>query len=354
MIDDIYAPSASRTQALQKKTPGVSNTTNTNPVDPRESVVDGMRTNASSFSSDTVNLAGAQMVSNMDTGVGAAQIFQKPIKDNRGNTVGFTYFAKNNSNLPLELGVGLDERGQNINYKTSTELNFIKRLNDGGIDPKSLAQFALKPGESIKLFDVGAKEQGRWGIAPYFLPGIGSKDAKHDDKVRYLAPFPKGTPWRVSQGENNSDGSHKPGTENAFSIDFVTDESDTEKKVTAMRSGTVVKIKEDSNEGGPKVDSTKANEVWVLHEDGSIAKYIHLKQGSATKAGIKVGSQIKAGQGIGNYGLTGKTDGPHLHVQVDLKGLQGEEYISIAHRFQGPDGSPVQKLQTGTESVAAK
>lgn len=364
MIDDISG-SPIKTPVLPRKPLQGQTLAENNAIDPRESTVSDMRNDSvtisnsdSSKSAPKVTIPGGAEPATrpIETTGGNTEIYRKALTDSRGNIIGYTYYAKNNSNLPVELGVGLDGRGTNLNYRTSQDLKTIQKLADGGIDPKSLKSFALEPGSSIELFNVSANDKTKsWGIAPYFVPRAGSSDAKHNDKVLYLAPFPKGVPWRVSQGENNPDGTHKPGTENAFSIDFVTDDSDKEKKVTAMRGGTVVKIKEDSNEGGPGVDESKSNEVWILHEDGSIAKYVHLKLGSATEAGIKVGDQVRAAQVIGNYGLTGKTDGSHLHVQVNLpKGLQGEEYISIAGRFQGPNGAPIQQLQKGTESVASK
>lgn len=364
MIDDISGSPIKTPGLLRKLLQGQTLAEN-NAIDPRESTVSDMRNDSVTISNSDSSKSAPKVTIPKDaepatrpieTTGGNTEIYRKALTDSRGNITGYTYYAKNNSNLPVELGVGLDGRGMNSNYRTSQDLKIMQRLENGEIDPRSLKPFALEAGGSVELFTVGAQDKTKsWGIAPYFIPRTGSSTAKHDDNVLYLSPFPKGVPWKVSQGENNPDGTHKPGTENAFSIDFVTNESDTKKKVTAMRSGTVVKIKEDSNEGGPDVDENKANEVWILHEDGSIAKYVHLKLGSATKAGIKVGDQVRAAQVIGNYGLTGKTDGPHLHVQVNVpKGLQGEEYISIAHRFQGPNGAPIQQLQKGTESVATR
>lgn len=358
MVDDIYGSSISNSQTpvLPKRLSQGKNPSEDNLIDSRKSALGGMREDSVTISTLTDSVLKVTVPDDakpatrpIETETGTVETFRKAITDSRGNTIGYKYYATNNSNLPVEVGVGVNDKGNNVNYKTDKDLKTIQRLKDGSIDPDSLKTFQMGPHESIELFTVKpGKSTEAWAMSPYFVPRAGSSDAKHNDKVRYRAPFPKGVSWRVAQGENNLGGTHAPGTDNAFAIDFVTDESDKEKKVTAMRSGTVVKIKEDSNEGGPNVSEDKANEIWILHDDGSIAKYIHLKQGSATEAGIKEGDQIKTGQVIGNYGLTGKTDGPHLHVQVDLpKGLQDEEYISIAGRFQGQNGAPIQKLEKG-------
>ena len=131
-----------------------------------------------------------------------------------------------------------------------------------------------------------------------------------------------------------------------------------------MRDGIVIKVKDDSNKGGPTADPIKDNnEVWILHSDGSIAKYGHLKFDSTREAKIEVGKQITKGTKIGRYGLSGKIvpgegssstkveDLLHLHVQVDLpKGHKRIEHIPIESLFKGKDGNKLPKLQKGETS----
>ena len=57
-----------------------------------------------------------------------------------------------------------------------------------------------------------------------------------------------------------------------------------------------------------------ANYVIILHSDGTIARYLHLKQGSVTS--LPIGTAIAAGQALGKVGSSGISTGPHLHFEV--------------------------------------
>jgi hypothetical protein len=94
-------------------------------------------------------------------------------------------------------------------------------------------------------------------------------------------------------------------------IDFNLQIGDT---VYASRDGLVYEVKEDSNKGGNNLSFEKyGNYINVYHEDGTIAKYVHLKKDGSW---VDVGDQIKAGQAIGFSGNTGYSSGPHLHFMV--------------------------------------
>ena len=57
-----------------------------------------------------------------------------------------------------------------------------------------------------------------------------------------------------------------------------------------------------------------ANYVIILHSDGTIARYLHFKQGSVTT--LPIGTAIAAGQVLGKVGSSGISTGPHLHFEV--------------------------------------
>jgi murein DD-endopeptidase MepM/ murein hydrolase activator NlpD len=44
--------------------------------------------------------------------------------------------------------------------------------------------------------------------------------------------------------------------------------------------------------------------------------YYHLKKGSISAAGIKVGQKVAEGQKLGESGNTGESTGPHLHFEI--------------------------------------
>lgn len=60
--------------------------------------------------------------------------------------------------------------------------------------------------------------------------------------------------------------------------------------------------------------SVPANKVAIQHADGSIAWYVHLKQGSLTAK--QVGDTVVAGEALGDIGSSGHSSGPHLHFEV--------------------------------------
>ncbi|KAH8091210.1 peptidase [Aureococcus anophagefferens] len=66
--------------------------------------------------------------------------------------------------------------------------------------------------------------------------------------------------------------------------------------------------------GGAKAHlAPRANFVAVRHDDGSYARYYHLRTDGSL---FKVGDSVEAGQHIAFSGNTGYTGGPHLHLDV--------------------------------------
>jgi hypothetical protein len=56
---------------------------------------------------------------------------------------------------------------------------------------------------------------------------------------------------------------------------------------------------------------------------GSI--YTYYGHMAAVSAGIAVGSPVKAGQQVGTVGMSGNTNGPHIHLQVHMSGIAGAQ-----------------------------
>ena len=188
---------------------------------------------------------------------------------------------------------------------------------------------AEQPGASIEAFIVTPQNKSKSLNLRYDLQAqVGSPNGKHDPKISYKLPF--GGTRIATQGEN---GELTHTGSNAFAIDFAMPEG---AEVLSMRDGVVVALKEDSKEGGGlHVAADKANYIYVYHpEDGSIAKYVHLKEKGAV---VKLGQKVKAGELIGFSGNTGRSNSPHLHVQIDVpKGFSDGDLISI--QFQGAKG----------------
>jgi murein DD-endopeptidase MepM/ murein hydrolase activator NlpD len=141
----------------------------------------------------------------------------------------------------------------------------------------------------------------RWGAE------LGSLLARPDRHHRYRMPF-GGTRHRVlSQGV----GGHFSHTGRArYAFDFGMPWGT---PVLAARAGVVVQVV-DGNvaSGARKVYYDKANRVQVLHADGTIAMYAHLRHGAV----VEVGDRVATGDLIGLSGDTGFSTGPHLHFMV--------------------------------------
>lgn len=85
-------------------------------------------------------------------------------------------------------------------------------------------------------------------------------------------------------------------------------------EVIAAAPGTII-LRQDGNFDRNCVLSSKQwNAVYVQHDDGSIAWYGHLKNGSVT--GKQVGARVAEGEFLGLVGSSGNSTGPHLHFEV--------------------------------------
>lgn len=157
--------------------------------------------------------------------------------------------------------------------------------------------------------------------------------AKHQDSHLYLLPFAHGTKHIVSQGYHGRFSHSDPGEE--FALDFTMPVGT---PVHASRAGTVIKIIQSSDRHGTDKSYEKdANLISILHDDGSIAEYLHLRKNGAVK---KVGDRVSAGQIIGFSGNTGRSLGPHLHFHVAVPTSTGN-IRTVPTRFLNHEGKPV-------------
>lgn len=156
----------------------------------------------------------------------------------------------------------------------------------------------------------------------------GSPDARHDDS-EYV--WPLGTrAVRIHQGFDGAF-SHS-GEESRYAIDAAAEEGT---PVLAAREGIVMEVQDDYYGAGLDKEkfATRANVVRVLHRDGSMAVYAHLKSESV---GVQAGRHVYVGQKLGESGNTGFSTGPHLHFCIQVN--RGMKLVSVPFRMRGPDG----------------
>jgi len=211
------------------------------------------------------------------------RIYQEPSGDG-----GFRYFAQNIDLAPYQLEITFSELK---NLKSSVDLPYYTVVYPG--DPKPL--FRLDPITS-----------GSTSFKSGYKLTLGDPEATTDNDFVYSLPFEHRKTYIMVQGANGTF-THQ----DKYAWDFAMEEGTV---VCASRDGLVVRIKEDSNMGGPDISFMEhANRITVLHDDGSYADYVHLKQDGAL---VAIGDRVISGQIIGYSGNTGWSTKPHLHFQV--------------------------------------
>ena len=177
--------------------------------------------------------------------------------------------------------------------------------------------------EAFKLFPVDTNSG--WNYSYTCRYTIGSTTVRHDDGYVYSLPYAPGAAFRVTQGYNG--GYSHTGPEQ-YAIDW---KMSAGTPVHAARDGVVVKIKDDSDKGGPdRKFENAANYILIRHSDGSIANYAHLQKGGSK---LLLGQKVKAGDWIALSGNSGFSTGPHLHFAV-FKTKNGSERESIPVKFR--------------------
>jgi murein DD-endopeptidase MepM/ murein hydrolase activator NlpD len=190
------------------------------------------------------------------------------------------------------------------------------------------ASIILRPGEQRRFNRKLKRKKRKLAFRYWWKPGVST--ATHDDSVLYRLPWARKQTRQISQGCNSSK-SHTG--ESRFAIDI---DMPVGTPVHAARAGTVIKLKEDSDENGSTEDFLdKANFVDVLHADDTIATYAHLKRNGVR---VRLGERVRVGDVLGYSGNTGYSTGPHLHFAVLSITDKLDDY-SIKVRFRTIGGS---------------
>src|SRR5262249_10308186 len=154
------------------------------------------------------------------------------------------------------------------------------------------------------------------GFAWTWVSSFGVVNAQHDPKATYRLPWLPGRGYAVFQAPGGKVFSHDA-PDSREAVDFVLPEGT---PVAAARGGVVAEAEARFTVGGLDRD-LPANYVRVLHDDGTIGVYLHLKPGGVA---VKPGQRVEAGSLLGYSGNTGFSAGPHLHfalVRVERVGV---------------------------------
>lgn len=210
-----------------------------------------------------------------------------------------------------------------LNHRLYPQTVALQIMTKGVEAPALPDYFVVPPGaKPIKLFAIAIPKGKAWSYRYGYRLSMGNVEAKHNDEIVYQLPFPQGTTYMLSQGYNG-----KVSHQNINALDFTMEEGDT---ITAARDGIVVRVKANESRGCPAPRCAEfANYVTVLHDDDTMAEYVHFKQNGVL---VAVGEQVMAGTPIGLAGATGQASGPHLHFIVYSQ--NSETQINFQTKFR--------------------
>jgi len=162
--------------------------------------------------------------------------------------------------------------------------------------------------KTVRMWPTRKNQSFSYRYGYRYCPG--DPEASHFPGKAYRPPFQSGSAYRISQSfkgtySHNSDQSR-------YAIDIAMPVGT---PVCAARSGVVMDIANDFISGGLDREeyARRANFIRILHEDGTMALYAHLKLESIR---VGIGRKISAGEVIAESGDTGYSSGPHLHFVI--------------------------------------
>lgn len=195
--------------------------------------------------------------------------------------------------------------------------------------PALPARRLLAAGETAVIAELAPEDPRRGGSFSVALAAVPGPPVAQVPVIEYLLPLDTGQ-WRLGQGFNGAFSHHDE--QNRFAIDLAVDEGT---PVLAARAGRVMQVESDFERAGLNAEkfAGRANHIRILHDDGSMAVYAHLRYGGVL---VRPGQSVRAGQAIGSSGNTGFSSGPHLHFAVQIN--RGMSLVSVPFRMHAPNG----------------
>ena len=194
---------------------------------------------------------------------------------------------------------------------------------DNIIAHRNLSQpIVVAPRTEMFVDQVHYLGQGKLEFGFHFSVGTPS-DIQADHSL-LRAPF-RGS-FQISQAFNGGYSHNLPGNRYAMDIAMPVGTP-----ILAAKSGTVLDMRDsyDGHSANP-ADRARTNYIRLLHSDGTMTLYAHLKAQSGV---VRPGQHVKAGQLLALSGNTGYSTGPHLHFAVQRN--DGARLVSIPFDLQG-------------------
>jgi murein DD-endopeptidase MepM/ murein hydrolase activator NlpD len=201
-----------------------------------------------------------------------------------------------------------------------------------GISEGAAYKANVEPGLRQALVQVKRTAGDKSDLRYAWKAILGSPEAVHNPARPYRVPFGVGSTYVISQAYPSRI-THTD-AESQYAVDIALPNGT---PVYSAREGTVINERHDSFRGATDpVMLDQANVVEILHSDGTIGVYAHLRWDSIR---VRIGDRVARGQYIADSGNTGFSSGPHLHFAV-LKN-SGSEEVSVPVEFAGMAGVAV-------------
>jgi len=227
------------------------------------------------------------------------------------------------------------KKDNNVNFyainKKSYKITLHLNINSSNMKSKTnLPILVILNGNEKRLITSLSHNNKPWKYNYKYHWARGDYHAKHNNNYIYNLPYKKRNKFKISQSCNGTF-THKGFSQ--YAIDFSMPIST---PIYAAREGIVIDLKNDSNIGGNASSyRNDGNFIFILHDDGTLSEYWHLKLYGTT---VRIGQFVKKGEHIGYSGNTGYTRGPHLHFVVKTSNKKGRG-VSIPTIFHTNDGN---------------
>jgi len=217
---------------------------------------------------------------------------------------GETLLVKNELYAPVEVELSLSE------------------VKNASFVPQKPIRWVLPPRSEIRLLTLAPKDPKQPLHYKTKLLHVLGNPKQSMKPYRYPLPW-RGGPFRLTQGANGKFSHNTP--KGRYAMDIAMPEGT---PIIAARAGTVVSI--ENNQSG-RGTHPSGNYVRILHEDGTMSVYLHLKRGSLK---VREGQKVAQGALLALSGNTGNSTGPHLHFVVQRN--VGFALQSIPFEFNQP------------------
>lgn len=194
--------------------------------------------------------------------------------------------------------------------------------------PTRIVLPAMSETPAVHISPILPNASFRYQLRYSYMPG--DFHAQHSSAAHYRLPFPDSDRFPVAQAFGG-EVSHTD-KQNYYAVDIAMPEGT---PVLAARDGVVMTVDNDFYGAGQDLSKygDRANNIRIVHSDGTMAVYAHLQLESAR---VSVGDHVHVGQEIALSGNTGFTRGPHLHFVVQQN--VDMDLIAVPFKFTGGNG----------------